>query len=168
MLRKRPKDEPEIPSGSLADISFLLLLFFLVTTTIDVDTGIGLVLPPWVENAEEVKIKSDNIASIIVNEVGDVLLNEKIIGVPQIKDEMIRRISENDKLILSVKTFRDTPYRIYIDVLDQLKQAYNQMRNEYSLQNFGVPLDQATPAQVDEIRDAIPQRISLAEPTQAD
>lgn len=168
MLRKRPKDDPEIPSGSLADISFLLLLFFLVTTTIDVDTGIGLVLPPWVENAEQVKIKSENIASIIVNEVGDVLLDEKIIGVPQIKDEMISRIKANEKLIISVKTLRDTPYRIYIDVLDQLKQAYNDLRDEYTRTKFGVPLDQATSDQIDEVRKAIPQRISLAEPTQAD
>ena len=168
MMRKRVKDDPEIPSGSLADISFLLLLFFLVTTTIDVDTGIGLVLPPWVENAEQVEVKSDNIASILVNEVGDVLLNEKIIGVPQIKDEMISRIKANPKLIISVKTLRETPYRIYINVLDQCKLAYGDLRSEYSLNTFGVPLDQATAEQTAQTRKAIPQRISLAEPTQAD
>jgi biopolymer transport protein ExbD len=168
MFRKRKRDEPEISSGSLADISFLLLLFFLVTTTIDVDTGVSIQLPPWIDNAEQVEVKSDNIASILVNEVGDVLLNEKIIGVPQIKNEMIARIKANDKLIISVKTLRDTPYRIYIAVLDQLKLAYNELRNEYTLSTFGITLDKATPAQVSETRKAIPQRISLAEPTQAD
>ena len=152
----------------MADISFLLLLFFLVTTTIDVDTGISLVLPPWVENAEQVPVKTDNLASVLVNEVGDVLLNEKIIGVPQISDEIVARIKANPKLIISVKTLRDTPYRIYIDVLDELKLAYNELRDEYSQQEYGVPYDQATPAQIDEIRKAVPQRISLAEPTQAD
>lgn len=168
MFRKKKKEEPEIPTSSMADISFLLLLFFLVTTTIDVDTGISLVLPPWIENAEQVKVKQENLASILVNEVGDVLLDEKIIGVPQIKSEMISRIKTNDKLIISVKTVRDTPYKIYIDVLDQLKGAYNDLRDEYSRQKFGVPADQATQGQIDELRKAIPQRISLAEPTQAE
>lgn len=168
MFRKRKKPMPEIPTSSMADISFLLLLFFLVTTTIDVDTGIGLVLPPWIENAEQVAVKSDNIASIIVNEVGDVLLNEKIIGVPQLKDEMIKRITANPKLIISVKTLRETPYRIYIDVLDQCKLAYNDLRNDYLVKKYGVRLEQANASQLEDARREIPQRISLAEPTQAD
>jgi len=169
MFRKdREKPMPEIPTGSMADISFLLLLFFLVTTTIDIDTGIGLVLPPWIENAEQVPVKTDNLASILVNEVGDVLLDEKIISVPQISDEIINRVKANPKLIISVKTLRDTPYRIYIDVLDELKTAYNDLRNEYTMQEFGVKYDQATPDQIDAARKEIPQRISLAEPTQAD
>ena len=53
-------------------------------------------------------------------------------------------------------------------MLDELKLAYNELRDEYSQQEYGVPYDQATPAQIDEIRKAVPQRISLAEPTQAD
>lgn len=168
MFRKRKKPPVEIPTSSMADISFLLLLFFLVTTTIDIDTGIDLVLPPWVENAEQVKVKSSNIANILVNEVGDVLVDEKIYGVPQIRAEMISRIKANPKLIISYKTVRDTPYKIYIDVMDQLKLAYIDLRDEYSRQKFGVPLDQASEKQLLEIRQAIPQRISLAEPAQAE
>ena len=103
-----------------------------------------------------------------MNEVGDVLLDEKIIGVPQIKEEMIARIKANPKLIISYKTVRDTPYKIYIDVMDQLKLAYEDLREEYSREKFGVPLDQATEEQIQEIRKTIPQRISLAEPTQAE
>jgi len=168
MFRKKKKPEAEIPTSSMADISFLLLLFFLVTTTIDVDTGINIVLPPWIENAEQINVKSENIAAILVNEVGDVLLDEKIIGVPQIKPEIIQRIKSNPKLIVSVKTVRDTPYKIYIDVMDQLKMSYNDLREEYSRQKFGVALEDATPAQIEEVRVAIPQRISLAEPTKAE
>ncbi|PLX23170.1 MAG: biopolymer transporter ExbD [Ignavibacteria bacterium] len=168
MFRKKKRPGAEISSSGLADISFLLLLFFLVTTTIDVDTGIDLVLPPWVDNAEQVAVKSDNIANLLVNEVGDVLLDEKIIGVPQIKSEMIARIKSNPKLIISYKTVRDTPYKIYIDVMDQLKLAYTDLRQEYSREKFGVPMDQANEDQIMEIRRAIPQRISLAEPTQAE
>ncbi|MCB2204245.1 biopolymer transporter ExbD [bacterium] len=168
MFRKKKRPGAEISSSGMADISFLLLLFFLVTTTIDVDTGIDLVLPPWVENAEQVAVKSDNIANLLVNEVGDVLLNEKIIGVPQIRAEMISRIKANPKLIISYKTVRDTPYKIYIDVMDQLKLAYTDLREEYSREKFGKPLDELNEEQIQEIRKAIPQRISLAEPTQAE
>jgi biopolymer transport protein ExbD len=168
MFRKKKKAPVEIPTSSMADISFLLLLFFLVTTTIDVDTGIDLVLPPWVENAEQVQVKSENIANILVNEVGDVLIDEKIYGVPQIKAEIISRIKANSKLIISYKTVRDTPYKIYIDVMDQLKLAYRDLRDEYSREKFGVPLEKASEAQIQEIRLAVPQRISLAEPAQAE
>ncbi|MCZ7555479.1 MAG: biopolymer transporter ExbD [Bacteroidia bacterium] len=168
MFRKKKKAPVEIPTSSMADISFLLLLFFLVTTTIDVDTGIDLVLPPWVENAEQVQVKSENIANILVNEVGDVLIDEKIYGVPQIKAEIIARIKANPKLIISYKTVRDTPYKIYIDVMDQLKLAYRDLRDEYSREKFGVPMENATEAQIQEIRQAVPQRISLAEPAQAE
>ncbi|HOJ03972.1 MAG TPA: biopolymer transporter ExbD [Bacteroidota bacterium] len=168
MFRKRKKPPVEIPTSSMADISFLLLLFFLVTTTIDVDTGIDLVLPPWIENAEQVAVKSDNIANLLVNEVGDVLLDEKIIGVPQIKGEIIARIKANPKLIISYKTVRDTPYKIYIDVMDQLKMAYTSLREEYAREKYGISLEEATEQQIQEIREAIPQRISLAEPAQAE
>ena len=168
MFRKKEKPGAEIPTSSMADISFLLLLFFLVTTTIDVDTGINLVLPPWVDNAEQVAIKSDNIANLLVNEVGDVLLDEKIIGIPQIQPEIVQRIKDNPKLIISYKTVRDTPYNIYIAVMDQLKMSYTELREEYCISKFGVPFTEATPDQIMEIRKAIPQRISLAEPTKAD
>lgn len=168
MFRRRKKGEAEIPTSSMADISFLLLLFFLVTTTIDIDTGISLVLPPWIENAEQVPVKTENIANILVNEVGDVLLNEQIIGVPQIREQIVKGIKANEKLIISVKTVRDTPYKIYIDVMDQLKMAYNDLREEYCQAKFGVSFANATAMQIEEIRTAIPQRISLAEPTQAE
>lgn len=168
MFRKRKKSRVEIPTTSMADISFLLLLFFLVTTTIDVDTGIDLVLPPWVDSAEQVAIKSENIANILVNEVGDVLLDEKIIGVPQIRSEIVTRIKANPRLIISYKTVRDTPYKIYIDVMDQLKLAYRDLRDEYSRKEFGIPAEYANEEQIQEIRQSIPQRISLAEPTEAE
>ena len=164
MLRKKVSRDVEIPTSSMADISFLLLLFFLVTTTIDVDTGIGLTLPPPVDDAEQVKIKSENILKILVNAAGDVLLDEELTSVAQISEIVRNKLKANDKLILSVKVDRDTPYRIYIATLDQVKQSYADLREEASLEKFGVPLDQLTREQLQEIRDQVPQRISLAEP----
>ncbi|HWP82047.1 MAG TPA: biopolymer transporter ExbD [Bacteroidota bacterium] len=165
MLKKRSASrDVEIPTSSMADISFLLLLFFLVTTTIDVDTGIGLVLPPPVDDAEQVKVKTENLIRVLVNARGDVLLDDELTSVPQINEIVKNKIKANDKLIVSVKVDRETPYRTYIATLDQIKQAYNALREEYAQTRFGVALKDVTKEQLEEIREKVPQRISLAEP----
>ena len=164
MLRKRSSRDVEIPTSSMADISFLLLLFFLVTTTIDVDTGIGLVLPPPVEDTDIVKVKEENIIKVLVNAAGDVLLNEELTSLPQIHETVASKLRNNPKLIVSIKTDRETPYRIYIAALDEIKQAYAALREEYSQQTFGLPLKSLSKTQLDEVRDKVKQSISIAEP----
>jgi biopolymer transport protein ExbD len=166
MLRKRASREVEIPTSSMADISFLLLLFFLVTTTIDVDTGIGLVLPPPVDKAEETKIKKENLIKILVNTRGEVLLDDELTSVAQINEIVKNKIRANEKLIVSVKVDRETPYRTYISTLDQIKQAYHGLREEFSIERFGVTVAKLTKEQLEVVRDKIPQRISIAEPEQ--
>ena len=104
----------------MADIAFLLLIFFLVTTTMDMDKGLDLVLPPVGETKE---IPKKNIANLLVDAKGNVLLNKKPIKINDVKKEVMRMIAENDKLIISVKTQPSTKYQAYIDVLDQLKMA---------------------------------------------
>jgi len=164
MLKRKKKEGATIPLAGMADIAFLLLIFFLLVTTIDVDTGIGLVLPPPVDEAEEIEIKEDNIANILVNATGEVLLDGQIISVPQISGTIADKIRGNPALIVSVKTDRRTPYNVYIETIDQLKMAYNELREEYTRQNFGIRFQDVTREQLDQIRQAIPQRISLAEP----
>ena len=121
MLRKKKKMSSEIPTDSQADIAFLLLIFFLVTTTIDVDKGIGLTLPD--PRGAEKQIRSHNITNLLINEGGQVLLDQQEVAVPQIREIIKTKIAENPKIIVSVKTVRNTPYDIYIQVLDQLKLA---------------------------------------------
>lgn len=121
MLKLREKEEIEIPSSSLADIAFLLLVFFLVCTTIDVDKGLDLYLPPADE--ELLEINQKNISNILINDAGEVLLDNEPVLVREIADIIRRKIAENDKLIISLKTTRGTKYRVYIDVLDQLKRS---------------------------------------------
>lgn len=164
MFKKRKRTAAEIPTASMADIGFELMIFFLLTTTFDVDTGIGLVLPPPVESTEQVKIKKENIANILVNAAGEVLLDGELYLVHQIGPTMENKIRENEKLIVSVKTDRETPYKDYIDVMDQLKQAYSNLREEYSRKKFGKPTSQLAKKDMDEVRSAVPQRISIAEP----
>lgn len=127
----------------MADIAFLLLLFFLVATVIDVDTGLGLTLPELQENPEEVKIPPERMASVLVNENGDVLIDGSVIPVFQIKDMLKARIaSKNDlpsnrKMIISLKTDRKTVYNVYIAALDQIKMAFFEVRDEYSNGKYG-------------------------------
>ncbi len=120
-LKKKNKEDVEIPSSSLADIAFLLLIFFLVATTIDVDKGLDLVLPPM--DTEEVKINPKNIANLLINDEGNVLLDNKPVEIRDISEVIRKKLQENDKLIVSLKTTRGTKYKIYIEVLDQLKRA---------------------------------------------
>ena len=140
MLRKKKSHEASIPTSSMADIAFLLLIFFLVATVIDVDTGIGLTLPEYIppEEIEEVKVDPDRMAAILINETGEVLLDGKPISLFQIKNTLKPRIiskidlPKKKKLIVSLKTDRKTVYNAYISALDQIKMAYFEVRDEYS------------------------------------
>ena len=79
MIRKRKIKEATIPTASMADIAFLLLLFFLVATVIDVDTGIGLALPEPIEETDIVPVSKERMAALLVNENGDVVFNTDLI-----------------------------------------------------------------------------------------
>jgi len=120
VVEKKKERNSEIPTASLADIAFLVLIFFLVSSTIDVDKGIGLVLPAKGETKD---IRQKNIASLLINAQGEVLLDGEIIAIPMIKSVVRDKIAQNEKLIISVKTDRETEYQTYIKVMDQLKQA---------------------------------------------
>lgn len=118
--KRKDKGEPEIPSASLPDIVFQLLIFFLVTTTIDVDKGLDLVLPPVGEVKE---INKKNITNLLINDLGQILIDNKVVDIQEVDDVVRNKLLENDKLIISVKTARKTKYDTYIRVLDQLKKA---------------------------------------------
>jgi biopolymer transport protein ExbD len=164
MFRRKKDRGAIIPMAGMADIAFLLLIFFLLVTTIDVDTGIGLVLPPPIEDAQEIEIIRENLANILVNAAGEILLDGEIIMVHQISGTIADRVRSNPRLVVSVKTDRRTSYNIYLDVIDQLKLAYNNLREDFARSRFGTPLADLTREQLEEVREAVPQRISLAEP----
>jgi len=176
MIRKRGREDAEIPMSSLADIAFLLLIFFLVVTTIDVDTGIGLVLPPIPEDIEPPPVKERNLLKILVNAQGMVLLDDEPVSVTdvrqRVKDFVANpnndpNLSESpDDAIVSIKTDRRTPYSVYIDMLDEVMGAYAELRHEASMSRFGVPYSQLedNTEQKAEIQDLYPKKISIAEP----
>lgn len=181
LLKKRQRAGAEIPTASMADIAFLLLIFFLVTTTIDVDTGIGMQLPPKLdENVEPPPVNERNMLKVLVNQQGQVLLEDRISSVSLIRDEVKKHVTNNgadpnyaessDKAIVSIKTDRGTRYDIYIEVLDEVWMAYREIWDSEARQR-GYP-DYATfraeMGNDNEIRDMYPAAISEAEPDPAE
>ena len=104
----------------MADIAFLLLVFFLVTTTISMDKGISLVLPA---DGNELEVNKKNIVNILVNESGRVLIDDKPVLMKTMSKSVEKLLSQNPNLIFSVQTHPLTKYQVYIKVLDQLKLA---------------------------------------------
>ena len=123
---KKSKVSDKVPSSSMADIAFLLLIFFLVTTTFPKDKGLAIVLP---EQAEEVQVSQKNIIHIIIqaNGIEDLKRGESP-QVQQVRPNDIegiwrQEVAENDNLIAAVKTHPDAPYKFMLDVLDALHIA---------------------------------------------
>ena len=179
LANKKERREAEIPTSSMADIAFLLLIFFLVTTTIDVDTGIGMTLPPELdEEIEPPPVKERNILKILINEQGQVLLEDLPSSVAQIRGEVgthVTNYGENSrysetprKAVVSIKTDRNTPYNMYIQTLDEVWMAYFEIwDNEaralgfVTYQEYRSSLEDS---KANEIRAKWPAQISLAEP----
>ena len=120
MAGKRRFKGGAIPTSSMADIAFLLLIFFLVTTTIDMDKGLGMVLPA---EGEEIEISKKNIINCLINSTGNVLLGGEGIEIRDLSKSIRQKLAENDKLIISVKAHKSTSYKDYIAVIDELKRA---------------------------------------------
>jgi biopolymer transport protein ExbD len=176
MLKKKKREGAEINGSSMADIAFLLLIFFLVTTTINVDTGIGMVLPPPLDPEQEPPpIRERNLMKILVNAQGLVLMDEELVPITEVRTKLIEFIDnpENneelavspDAAIVSLKTQRETPYSIYIDMLDEVMGAYKELRDAASRSNYGVPYDALADdsPQQNQIQDMYPKKISIAE-----
>ena len=124
--KKKSKVSDKVPSSSMADIAFLLLIFFLVTTTFPKDKGLAIVLP---EEGGEVEISPRNILHIIIQPNGLVVVKrgesqaEQVVTPEAIEGLWRQDVSENENLIAAVKTHPDAPYRFMVDVLDALHTA---------------------------------------------
>ncbi len=119
-IRERKARTGAIPEGGMADIAFLLLVFFLVTTTIDMDKGLGIILPA---EGQEIEINKKNILNCLISASGAVLLGGEPVEMKDLSRKVQDELRANDKLIVSVKAHEKAQYDVYIEVLDQLKIA---------------------------------------------
>ena len=193
MARKKKK-MPGLNTTSTADISFMLLIFFLITTSMDTDKGLARRLPKPPEPDQEdatMDIKSRNILFVRINAQGELWIKDEMnSGFGEIKElrqrakdfvkneqnlskwpekhvkniELLGNCYVTDKHVISVQTDRGTPYDMYFQVQNELVAAYNELRNEVSKEKFGRLFESLSPEEKAAIRQYYPQNISEAEP----
>lgn len=113
-----------IPTTSTSDISFLMLVFFLSTTTFDIKKGLGLVLPPAAEaNAEKKKLNEKNITKVSITIEGVVWVNEEIVPLNELERRIRNVVKDNPDMVISLKTNRKSKYDYMVRVLDLLQAA---------------------------------------------
>lgn len=176
MGKSKGRMSNEINAGSMADIAFLLLIFFLVTTTIAEDKGILVKLPPWSnEPPPEIKLNSRNVYSVLVNADNQLLVRGEPTDIRSLRDNTKTFISNPTgadnmadspkNAIVSLKNDRGTKYSTYLEVYNELQAAYRELRDEAAQKRHGKKFENLTRAQRDEIRSEIPLVLSEAEPT---
>jgi biopolymer transport protein ExbD len=184
---RKNREVPEINAGSMADIAFLLLIFFLVTVTMDVDTGITRKLPPPVEDDTKVDFNERNIFEVLINSANMLLVEGKRGDLATLKEEAKhffqnpaddpnlpeKKLEQIDLLgsvyvskgVISLKNDRGTSYEMYIRVQNELTRAFQELRDELSIEKFGTKFSNLVDEQkIDAIQSAIPMAISEAEP----
>jgi len=183
----------EINAGSMADIAFLLLIFFLVATTMNVDTGLVRVLPPMPDpnvKQEDIKVKERNLLLVFVSGSGNIMAGGQLIDIRQLKDkakEFILNPYNDENLpekedkelelpdgqkwvypvsqgVISLQNTRDTGYQVYIRVQNELTRAFNEVRDEVAMSKFGKKFAELEEEQRKVITAAVPMKISEAEP----
>ncbi len=166
---------PEINAGSMADIAFLLLIFFLVTTTMDTDTGIAISLPPKLEDIPNPpQIPERNVLKVLVNSNNQLLVEGELTDISSLREKTVKfitnkgadkNLSDNpQKAIISLKADRGTQYETYINIQNELKAAYREIRDEEAMKKFGRKYNELRDDQRDIIKKEYPQKISEAEP----
>ncbi len=150
---------PEVNAGSMADIAFLLLIFFLVTTTIETDAGLDRMLPPIEPPEDDVVIKQKNIFQVSINKDNQLLADDELTELKNLRSKAVAFLDNNGdnscayckgakdpessdnptKAIISLKNDRETKYSTYITVQNELVGAYNELRDREAMRLFGTP-----------------------------
>lgn len=175
---------PEVNAGSMADIAFLLLIFFLVTTTIETDAGLDRMLPPIEPPETDVVIKQKNIFTVNINKNGQLLVEEELMDLKDLREAAKafldnggdgtcnfckgkRDESSSDnpsKAIISLKNDRETKYGTYITVQNEIVGAYNDLRNREAQRLYGkdftdMEAQYLNPETPKEIRDELKEKV---------
>ncbi|MDH6534937.1 biopolymer transporter ExbD [Parabacteroides sp. 52] len=189
MARKKRK-APSINATSSADIAFMLLLFFLLTSSMDTDRGLPRRLPqpvPKDQKKEDVDIKKRNLLVVLISSSNQILCGGEYVDIKQLKDR-VKEFVENpyndehkpEKIdvdvplfgnmmvtknhVISLQNDRGTSYQAYIDVQNELAAAYTELRNDVSQKKFGKIFAELDEEQQKAVQTIYPQKISEAEP----
>jgi len=175
-MARNKRSTPEINAGSMADIAFLLLIFFLVTTTMDVDTGIARKLPVLddTQQPEDMQGNARNIYEVYVNKKDKLLVEDEEMQIEDLRNgakEFLNNNGKNpllsdspDKAIISLVNSRGTSYEMYIAVQNELTAAYNELRDDEAIRQYSLNYTELPKDKQKEIRKMFPQKISEAEP----
>jgi biopolymer transport protein ExbD len=176
--KKKERTAKEINAGSMADIAFLLLIFFLVTTTISAEKGLAVKLPPWDYHHDDgvSDVNSRNILSVKINKFDALLVEKAPMEVTELR-EMTKRFLMNygkdenlsekpTKAIVSIQNDRATSYDTYIAVYNEIKAAYNEIWEEKALAKYNVSYEALPKSGRKAIQREVPLVISEAEPVE--
>ena len=122
-LKRRRQGAAEINMASISDIVFLLLIFFMVATIFNQELGLPLILPGKTDSNEEVKVKQSNVADLKIDAFNQVTLDGVPIRINQIKNELVRRLKSNSKLVVILSTHPDADYGSMVAILDEIRLA---------------------------------------------
>ncbi|MCB0374359.1 MAG: biopolymer transporter ExbD [Sinomicrobium sp.] len=162
-----------INAGSMADIAFLMLIFFLVTTTFPNDRGIQQKLPGDCEECPVPDINERNILRIRINKNDQILADDRLVPLNELPSLVKRFINNNGQLpalsdspqeaVISLRNDRETSYKTYVSVLNELIAVYTDLRAAYAKRTWNKTMDELTPAELAAVKKAYPQLISEAE-----
>ncbi|MBR9920118.1 MAG: biopolymer transporter ExbD [Bacteroidetes bacterium] len=166
---------PEAPTGSMADIAFLLLIFFLLTTTILNEKGLLVRLPQWVDEPVNADVIDRNTLTVSLNGQNQLLVEGEKLEVSALRtfakdfimnpNQLPDKATSPDKAIVSLVHDRSTEYKTYLEVYNELLAAYRECRDEEAHRRYGQAFDELSIAQKRQIQQEIPLIISEAEPT---
>ena len=191
-MAKKKRSMPGINSSSTADIAFMLLIFFLTTTSMDTDRGLARRLPqppdPNQKQQDNIIVKERNVLQVRINKDDQLMVGSEYMDIKQLRakaKEFVSNPSDDanlpekhlknipllggdcmitEKHVISVQNDVGTSYQAYIDVQNELVAAYNELRNELAEEKFGRAYAECSEDEQKAIRDFYPQKISEAEP----
>ena len=163
-VRRNKRQVPGVNTASTADISFMLLIFFLVTTSMDVDKGLFRLLPspePQKQLKTETIVDKNTLMALHVTADHRLLLNDKPIEVSRLKGEIIRFVNRlGNRHLISIESDREADYDLYFRMQNQIMMAYNEIRNQYAMKHFGKAFDALSSSQKESVRKNCQQRVT--------
>lgn len=164
LIRRKQHEPPGLNTTSTADISFMLLIFFLVTTSMDVDKGLLRQLPspePQKKEQQHSVVDKANLMALRLTAGDTLLVNGKPMQVSQLKEETIRFVHRlGKKHLISIESDRDADYNLYFQMQNQLMEAYSQLRNETAQKKYHRDYALLNNDQKEQVRNICPQRIT--------